>query len=198
MILQTWKAGPSAGRTPSRASSPYSVSSFANGSDDRVVRRARGEAEQPLAARLAQIRDRVVGDVRVPDAAARERVARAAQRDRARGTRARSFVVPGRRARSHGIVRRASSPHSPFEAELVAGEDHRHARRRHLQADADDAAARASRSTVRKRGVSWLSSSVHELSAASHGTPARKARITRNGLGAAVRRRRAPPRRRPR
>ena len=49
--LQMWNAGPSAGSTPSRASSPYSGLELGEGDTDRLVRRARREAEKTLAAR---------------------------------------------------------------------------------------------------------------------------------------------------
>ena len=48
---------------------------------DRVVRRARGEAEQPLRARLAKEGDRVVGHVEIANPAVGESVRRAAQGD---------------------------------------------------------------------------------------------------------------------
>ena len=50
-----------------------------SGSRTGVVVGAGGEAEQPLVAVLAQVRDRVVADERVAKRAARERVARPAQ-----------------------------------------------------------------------------------------------------------------------
>src|SRR4051794_21625821 len=51
------------------------------GNRDRVVRRARREAQEPLVLRLAQVDDGIVADVCEADPAARERGARAAQGD---------------------------------------------------------------------------------------------------------------------
>ena len=73
---------------------------------------------------------------RVADPAAGERVARAAQRDQAAvlGEKRRvPGVRPVPRHRAPGVLAPVA-----LEAELVAGEDHRHARRRHLQPDADE------------------------------------------------------------
>src|SRR5215208_3756820 len=50
---------------------------------DRSVRGARGETEEPLVLGLAQVADHVGVDVGVADASARERGARAADRDQA-------------------------------------------------------------------------------------------------------------------
>src|SRR5437870_4622288 len=93
------------------------------------------ETEQALVARLAQIRDRVFVDVRVTDAAARERLARAAECDQTPVLLEQLFVPRVGTVPRH----RAPSVLAPLalEAELVAGEHHRHPGRRHLQADAD-------------------------------------------------------------
>ena len=164
-------------RPPPSASPPTSVSSERASSASRIgsCGGARCEAQQPLARRLAQVRDRVVADVRVADPAARERFARAPQRDQP------PVLVEERRVPALGALprHRAARVLAPraFEPELVAGEDHRHAR-------ATSSAGRRRRAcrsrepvTVRKRAVSWLSSSGHECSVDSHGTPARNARI---------------------
>ena len=111
-ILQMWNAGPSAGRTPSRASSPYSVSRERKGVVTGSCGGARREHEQLLAARLAQERDRV----------GRTRARSGCRRGRARSLERRSAVsartcsrnaVSQLSSASHGIVRRASSPQAP-------------------------------------------------------------------------------------
>ena len=112
--------------------------------------------------------------------AAARRASRAGRRSRRR-RRARSGCRRGRAPRSTGGARSArGTPRAArrsqrlgpvpghraprvlapvaLEPELVAREHHRHAGRRHLQPDADERGARASRATVRKRAVSWLSS----------------------------------------
>ncbi len=106
--------------------------------EERVVRRSRGETEHSLLSCLAQVADRVRGDVHVADGAALQRGARTPQR--------RQAAVPV----EEGLVPRLllAPRHCPaavlsplaLEAELVAREYHRHARRGHLQADAHELA----------------------------------------------------------
>ena len=113
--------GPRPGRTGRRrrrsASSPYSVSSSARaergeGQANRSVVVAAGEAEEPLVSRLAQVRDHVVVDVGEADAR-RGRARRASGAARSGGGTRHEARRPSVSSRSHGIVRRASSPHSP-------------------------------------------------------------------------------------
>ena len=100
------------------------------------ARRPRCQTEQPLRRGLAQVRDRVVADVRVADAAVLQRVRRAAQRDQpAVGGEPRCPTTADPTAWFAGRPRPV-----PFEAELVAREHHRHPGSGHLQADADELA----------------------------------------------------------
>ena len=176
VTLQMWNAGPSAGSTPLRGVlAVQRLERDVKRSGDRLVRRARGEHEQLLVARLAQERDRVGRHVHVADAAAGERVARAAQRDEARAP-ARGRPCPRSLGRST-----ASCAARPRPRRLRA----RARRRRTASARrASSSAARCRRGAarrvpaiVRKRAVSWLSSRFHEWRTASHGTPARNRRI---------------------
>ena len=128
----------------------------------RAIAAAR-EAEQPLLARLAQVGDRVVVDVRVADPAPRERRARAAQvRAGARyAVEERGVPVPGR---SHGIVRRASSPHAPSSPSSSPAKTIGTPGVVICRPTPTRCRSREPPTTVRKRAVSWLSSSVHEWS----------------------------------
>ena len=139
-------ARPRAGRPrrrPIRMSSPISVSSCV--APERGARqahlgmiRARGEAEQRLVSRLAQVRDRVARDVRVAHASARERPAAPTQGDEL-AVRLEQLGVPRLPAVPRHRPPRVLAP-GALEPDLRAGEDHRHAGRRHLQADPDELA----------------------------------------------------------
>ena len=85
---------------------------------------------------------------------------------------------------SQGIVRRASSPQAPSSPSSSPAKSIGTPGSRHLQADADEVARRATPAIVRKRAVSWLSSRFQECSTVSHGTPARKRRTRATQLGA--------------
>ena len=124
-------------------------------------RLARQSSRSPVVSRRYAIAS--VADVGVADPAAR------------RARRSSGAGAISRRSSSRSVVSQAlgAAPrHRPagvlapvaLEPELVAGEDHRHARRRHLQADARRAGARASRRSCGSAAVSWLSSSVQEWS----------------------------------
>ena len=140
---------------------------------------ARGETEQSFVARLAQVRDRVVADVDVADAAARERGARGAARPGARyASRSSASHASGP---SHGIVRRASSPHSPSRpssspANIIGTPG--------VVICRPTPTSCRSRvpTTVRKRAVSWLSSSFHECSVDARARRRGTARMRRRRL----------------
>ena len=109
--------------------------SAASGRRTGSCARARARQSSRSSRRLAQVSDRVRGDVRVADAAARERADAAAQRDQ--------LAVAVEQPASHVSGRPRHRPPRvlaplALEPDLVAGEDHRHAGRRHLQPDADE------------------------------------------------------------
>ena len=147
-----------------------------NGTRIGVVRRARCEAEQRARrASRGGTRSRRSETCDVADAAARQRVL---ERRSAisRAVLVEQRRVPGVAALPHGIVRRASSPHSPSRpssspAKIIGTPGVVICRPTPTSCRSREPV------TVRKRGVSWLSSSVHECSVDCHGTPARNARI---------------------
>src|SRR3954447_12209496 len=100
----------------------------------RVLVAAR-ETEDALVPRLAQVCDHVLVDVGVAKATARECVVPAAKGDQAP-------VLVEERGQRLAPRHRPARVLTPFalEPELVAGEQHRHSRRRHLQTDADELA----------------------------------------------------------
>ena len=160
MSLQTWKEGPAAGRTrliavDLRRIAVQRVEPAAaergEGQAHRRVVRAACETEEPLASCLAQVHDHVVVDVCEAVAAARERVMRAAQRDEA-AVGGMKLVVPGLGPVPRHRAPRVLAPLA-FEAELVAGEDRRNARARHLEADPDELPLAGARDRAEARAV---------------------------------------------
>ena len=216
----TWARRPAA-----TASLPSIVAVVAEQALELAHRRARPEAVAPARERRAR-RDRASSRPR-PRVGRRSRRRRRAhsgsRRARARGFGGAARTAFGSASSSsashvsscdHGIVRRASSPHSPSRPSSSPANTIGTPGRRHLQADADElplARARRSCGTSPCRGCRAAPRSGAPL---GHGTPARKCRIvfttalpesrgTRNRqleelLGAALRparRRAATPRR---
>ena len=142
---------------------------------NRIVGRPRGETQDALDPRLAQVGDRVVGEVHVANAPTRQRVARTAQRNQppvlASST---SSHCAGS---SHGIVRRASCPVVPWSPSSAPAKTIGTPGVVICKPTPTICRGREP-ATSPKRGVSCVSSSSHECSDASHGTPARAERIT--------------------
>ena len=172
----------SAGRTtvPSRmsGSAPYSVSkarapSISSGSRTASCDARDARQSSRSAGRLAQVRDRVVADVRVADAAVLQRV-RAAKRDQP-AVGGEQLGVP-QSGRSHGMVRRASSPR-PLRGRARRPRTPSAPRGVVICRPTPTSWRSRDPATVRKRAVSWLSSNVQEWTTLDQGRPARNARI---------------------
>ena len=93
----------------------------------------RGQAEQPLVGRLAQVREGVGADGRVPDPASGKRGRRAPQADQP-PVLGHQALVPGVSAIPGHRPAPVLAPRA-LEPDLVAGEEHRDAGRRHLHPD---------------------------------------------------------------
>ena len=132
-----------------------------------VVRRTRGEHEQPLAPRLAQEGDRVGRHVHVANAA-RGRACRSSGAARRAPAPAARNVVSHVSSEPQGIVRRASSPQAPSSpssspANSIGTPGVVICRPTPTRCRSGVPAI------VRKRATSWLSSRFQECSAACHG-----------------------------
>ena len=137
----------------------------------RLVLGARGQAEQPLFGRLAQVGDRVGDDERVPDAAARERGDRASQLDQS--------PVLGQQRLVPGV---SSFPGDRPPPVLAPRRPPARSRRRRT-ASARPASSSASRSRPgggRGRGRQWRSAACRGSTAASR-SGARRAKGRRRG-----------------